>query len=498
MKPLRKTMAARLPLPAELDAALNAAPRFKKSSVVPQTIESKADPHAFERQLLDDVLGGGGGAPRPPRAAAAAAPDADLLASMASKLSGLEHENRALRQQASARDRELSELRKENAQLDSAVESAAPGGVEQLRVMRRLQRQIHEMEGFLADYGLVWVGGGEDDEDDESTVAPDAAEAGAPKAGGAAEAGAAEAGAAEAAPIEVNFDLLMRRVNELNTVVEADRMRMVRDGNKARFELPPSEKITVFRNGLMVREGPFRPFSATSAQQVVRDICDGFFPTEFKERYPAGVPLDVRDRRHDVFEHADAADGTQTVAFSGAGHQLGRKVKTLADMGSAAMELPGGGGAEGLLRRLPPSVVHNGRVVDIRANVRKRLDAAAPPRDDPSAASNARVADTPALHALQQCVEDDETGARAVLANDAHSQITSLQVRVDGDGGRILFKMRFGDTVGALRHEIDKVRGASTAYEVRTAFPNRAYSDAAQTLLDAGLTPSANVHLLAL
>ena len=70
VKPLRKTMAARLPLPAELDAALNAAPRFKKSSVVPQTIESKADPHAFERQLLDDVLGGGGGAARPPRAAA--------------------------------------------------------------------------------------------------------------------------------------------------------------------------------------------------------------------------------------------------------------------------------------------------------------------------------------------------------------------------------------------------------------------------------------------
>ena len=52
-------MAARLPLPAELDAALNAAPRFKKSSVVPQTIESKADPHAFERQLLDDVEVGG-------------------------------------------------------------------------------------------------------------------------------------------------------------------------------------------------------------------------------------------------------------------------------------------------------------------------------------------------------------------------------------------------------------------------------------------------------
>ena len=486
------TSMARLPLPAELDAALNAAPRFKKSSVVPQTIESKADPHAFERQLLDDVLGGGGGAPRPPRAAAAAAPDADLLASMASKLSGLEHENRALRQQASARDRELSELRKENAQLDSAVESAAPGGVEQLRVMRRLQRQIHEMEGFLADYGLVWVGSGEEDDDDESTVAPDAP----PKAGGVPKAGgAADAGAADAAPIEVNFDLLMRRVNELNTVVEADRMRMVRDGNKARFELPPSEKITVFRNGLMVREGPFRPFSATSARQVVRDICDGFFPTEFKERYPAGVPLDVRDRRHDMFEHADAAD---VVAFSGAGHQLGRKVKTLADMGSAAMELPGGGGTEGLLRRLPPSVVHNGRVVDIRANVRKRLDPAAAQRDEPNAASKSRVADTPALQALQQCVEDDESGARAVVANDAHSQITSLQVRVDGDGGRILFKMRFGDTVGALRHEIDKVRNATSAYEIRTAFPNRAYSDAAQTLLDAGLTPSANVMVLAL
>ena len=170
------TSMARLPLPAELDAALNAAPRFKKSSVVPQTIESKADPHAFERQLLDDVLGGAARAPPAGRAGRSARRGP-------SRQDGLEAERpRAreprAREQASAHDRELSELRKENAQLDSAVESAAPGGVEQLRVMRRLQRQIHEMEGFLADYGLVWVGSGEEDDDDESTVAPDAPPAG--------------------------------------------------------------------------------------------------------------------------------------------------------------------------------------------------------------------------------------------------------------------------------------------------------------------------------
>lgn len=516
-------------IPGKLEEAMNNAPRYKKSTVKPELVPSVApDPHSFERRLLDDILGGGSGprgvssvsefeiAPGP----AAADPDPDLVSKMASRLNALERSTRKMREEMVAKDKALLELQRKNADLKQAAAEAGGGGdvsVEHLRGMRRLRRQIHEMESFLSDYGLVWVGSADedDDEDDTSRETDDASLASASAPSGvfksAVPAGLPTATEAPASLVP-DFDLFMRRVGELNTVVEADRMRMVRDGNKARFELPPSEPVVMYRNGLMVRSGPFRPFSAPSAQQFVRDVIDGFFPEEFKQRYPDGVPLDVRDRRNENFRDPADATGADAAAFRGEGHMLGRKVRTLAEMGESNLEL--GFGSEQLLERLPASTIHNGRVIDIRADVKKRLNTNQP-------GASVVVADTPALRALKKQPQQPQlatplasssaeapaaTSASAVAAvadsgaEHTHSKITSLQVRADGGNGvapqRLLLKMRFDDTVGELRHEIDKARGGDCyAYEIRTAFPNRLYADATQTLEDAGLTPNATLIL---
>jgi len=69
---------------------------------------------------------------------------------------------------------------------------------------------------------------------------------------------------------------------------------------------------------------------------------------------------------------------------------------------------------------------------------------------------------------------------------------------VKSDSGRqkILVKLFFSDTIGDLRRAIDQYRAKVGSYEIRTAYPNRAYEDESETLEEAGLVPNAAVRLV--
>ena len=196
-----------------------------------------------------------------------------------------------------------------------------------------------------------------------------------------------------------------------------------------------------------------------------------YFPGEFREAYPDGVPIECVDRR--------GKDGPPSiVAFTGAGHALGR-VATLESVTSGGGGGGGGGaGVEALLAKLPSKVMSNGRVVDVRADIAARLGAA--PAPAPAAAPAA---------------EDDAADA------DDGAPRTSLQVRCP-DGSRMVLKLKYDATVGDLRARIRaayRPAGGDGAapYELRTAYPNRAYEDEAKTLEEEGLTPSATLMLKA-
>jgi len=50
-----------------------------------------------------------------------------------------------------------------------------------------------------------------------------------------------------------------------------------------------SIKCTIYSDGMSLRNGDFRPWHASNAQSFVKDVVDGFFPSEFREMYPDGV-----------------------------------------------------------------------------------------------------------------------------------------------------------------------------------------------------------------
>nr|BAC27893.1 unnamed protein product [Mus musculus] len=93
-------------------------------------------------------------------------------------------------------------------------------------------------------------------------------------------------------PPEVDFDKLMASLQDLSELVEGEAQVTPVPGG-ARFRTLEPIPLKVYRNGIMMFDGPFRPFYDPSTQRCLRDILDGFFPSELQRLYPDGVPFKV-------------------------------------------------------------------------------------------------------------------------------------------------------------------------------------------------------------
>ena len=63
------------------------------------------------------------------------------------------------------------------------------------------------------------------------------------------------------------------------------------------MQAPEPVPLTLYKNGFLMFSGPFRPYSDPTAQMCMRDLMDGYFPWELRERFPNGIPFALRDQR---------------------------------------------------------------------------------------------------------------------------------------------------------------------------------------------------------
>ena len=54
--------------------------------------------------------------------------------------------------------------------------------------------------------------------------------------------------------------------------------------------------LCVYRDGICVNGGPFRPYGWALCDAFLNDILEGYYPYEFKDRYPDGFPVQLVDR----------------------------------------------------------------------------------------------------------------------------------------------------------------------------------------------------------
>jgi hypothetical protein len=362
----------------------------------------------------------------------------DLQGEVIDRLTGLEGEVKSLRRQLAQEVLKSEQLEMENKGLKKMQSSGGQSKatldclVKADKENQRLRDQIKEMEAFLEDYGLVWIGN-----DDVSAEADskDSAEK------------TLESSEKESV---TDYNLFIRKIEELNRLIASEPTEIVKEssgnGIKARLvnpdELREHVPLTIYSNGLMIMRGPFRFSGTNSHDSFVRDIIDGYFPAEFKLEHPDGLIFDIKDKR-----------GT---AYSGS-----------SDEGKMT--------SDEFLRRLPKTLMAKGEINSIRGDIESRLHI---PADERTAEGDREIILT---------TEASNSGSDENLA--------SINIKWM-DGKRVIKAKFFAsDLIGEVKEAIKKHFGGFKCddFDLRSAYPPRVLLDFT-TLQEAGLVPNGTLH----
>ncbi|XP_051892682.1 UBX domain-containing protein 11 [Pristis pectinata] len=395
--------------------------------------------------------------------------DNELMSIMTKRLTKMEQRVRSQAQEISRKNQQIAMLEEKLSVLQQANKIAdEPKRQQELDGYLQLQNQVWEMEKFLNDYGMIWVGTKKDEtsnvylkEEEEPREYSDASGP------------VLYPGDAATDSFQIEFDLVLQNIKDLNILAGEGEAAVEHVTGGARLKRPDPIPLTLFKNGIVLFNGPFRSFSQPSTQQCMQDIMDGYFPSELQSRYPNGIPFKVTDRRDVIYR-----DRRGYVEFPGVGqkvdahhdHKGSRKqdfefVKETSEVSGKKLSV------EQFLNKLPKTVIRAGKAFDIRGEIKVLLQ-------------------TPCLQALKERLEVRE-GTPPTLRN-----VSTLRIKSENGEKMYIIKMFFSETVGDLRAHLDQGRGEQQLdYDIISTFPQRVYSDQSKTLMEYGLVPSATLIL---
>ncbi|XP_015680416.1 UBX domain-containing protein 11 [Protobothrops mucrosquamatus] len=338
--------------------------------------------------------------------------------------------------------------------------------VEELEMLcLQLQRQVWEMERFLNDYGLIWVGEDPDSLRDleslEEEDSPTSRTFWKP-------------GEAIMSETPIDFDLILKNLKDLNVLAGEGISQIKHTTGGARLKRLDSVPITFYQNGIVMFSGPFRSYEDPSTQRCLQDILDGFFPSELQRRYPSGVPFQVTDKRDVLFRERKLPG-----YFPGFGQAVGRSrpsgLKETSEISGPKLTM------EQFLNKLPKSLVRDGQVIDIREDLKKTLQGL-----DGAQSHEVVLVETPSLTALRKRLEGKQK------TEGPGTNISTLRIKSEDGEKTYIVKMSFTETIGHLRQHLAQNRGeAVEPFEILSTFPLRVYNNDAVSLEECGLVPNA-------
>lgn len=367
-----------------------------------------------------------------------------------------------------------------------------------------LQQQVHEMETFLADYGMVWVGEQDDENVEVYIPCEDCTIQGKEREHGT----QTLLDTSEENTFKIDFNLIMQNIHDLNLIAGEGEARVYHTADGARLKRPEPVPLAFYANGMIMFDGPFRPYTDPATVQCLQDILDGFFPSELQSRYPDGVPFSVRDMRFVFFQPKRATD-----VFSGVGQILGGEEQQLSRLvpsdsqnvsqychdetqsknSSVTSKLPGREMTVAeFLSKLPKSVVKGGKVIDIRNSVGNTLtgeSSSFPSAERPQIT----VVETSVTKSIQRTLAESKR-ERPKTPRD----VTTLRIKSESGNNTYIVKMRFNETVGDLRKYLNQHRdGESSEYEISSTYPRKQLVDDNASMQECGLVPNGVLYLRA-
>jgi SEP domain/UBX domain len=428
--------------------------------------------------------------------------ETDFTSSLITRLADAEEETKSLRKQMLEKNARINTVESENAQLRAVADAPAHliNEVERYKSINYLlEKQISDMENFLHDYGLQWVG----------NKMSDAIEVGGqPHLNG----------MDDDFSRRIDYSSLVPKIEALNSLLCSEPSQVKIDSRRGKIvhagELFESIDVAVYSDGIMIKRGPFRDCNSDSCNSFIRDIMDGFFPSEFRTEYPDGVMFRLIDRH--------------SIAYIGSADQTAGKLTK-----------------EQLLRNVPKTVIKNGTVTPMGEDIAQLFEKAS--CTDSSCEGQVHVhvqgkgraraghialnTDASATLRIDRDKDRDRDRGRVTGGDgdgggdDALKAVTgaedaekeddrataSVQVRWL-DGTMLLIVLFESDCVGDIRKEILKhtlsasasatasARGSTqleVEYELRSTYPPRVLHDS-MTLKSAGLVPNGTIHARAI
>ncbi|KAG5315097.1 UBX11 protein, partial [Acromyrmex insinuator] len=155
-----------------------------------------------------------------------------------------------------------------------------------------LEHKISEMEKFLADYGLIWVG------DAKNMINVDSSNN----------------------YINMCYEQLVTNIDQLNLTAGKGEVHIHHNekGGGATFKTLSCMALKFYKNGMCINGRPLRSYHDSTAVSFIRDILDGYFPSELQQEYPDGVPFVIEDHRTEFY-----IDDSNN--FPGQGYRLGKQ-----------------------------------------------------------------------------------------------------------------------------------------------------------------------------
>ncbi|XP_053313118.1 UBX domain-containing protein 11 isoform X2 [Spea bombifrons] len=381
--------------------------------------------------------------------------DFDLLRTTMKRVSELERCMRAQEKDIQQKDQHIANLEQKIKRLQRHRTESPTQLTQELEMKcQKLQKRVYEMERFLGDYGLVWIG--DDDSPNRSVQTTKTWNPG-----------------HALATYEPDFDLIIQNLRDLNILGGEGECHIEYREGGARLRSPEPVPLTLYKNGIIMFKGPFRSYRETTTQQCLKDIMDGYFPSELQQRFPDGVPFQVTDKRNVVFRERSFWD-----EFSEPGQIVGSKNSGVQETN----KLPGQQlSLDRFLSKLPKAVVREGQVLDIRGPIEELLQT-----------SGTR-------NKLKEIMLDSPlVGAEEKGCKGSPLAVCTLRIKSENGEHTYVVRMLPSETLGDLRTYLSHCRTSQTSsYDVIRRFPHCVYTDNSCTLQELGLVPNAFLLLRA-
>lgn len=191
----------------------------------------------------------------------------ELLSGAMQKIATLENRLKTANERAFTAEKKLAEA---NYSIQERDESTVE------KENYELRSQVEEMEQFLADYGLIWVGNVDKSES------------------------SSDIGSEESEGDSYDWKIIVRNVHELNEIAGLDQVESkMRNGARQLVRKAAELKLELYSDGILLGSGPFRPIS--HCRIFLQDLQDGFFPAELQHKYPDGVIFDLLDKHKEKY-----------------------------------------------------------------------------------------------------------------------------------------------------------------------------------------------------